>query len=154
MVRAGAKCSSCPSTAACWGVGIIATDSDWAFTVTNVLIHGVPYMAFIWVQGRRDAPRHDPDAWPHRLFVRPYGWLAFLGLLVSFAYVEEWGWDRLIWHGQTHLFAGPPVHLGAAIVVVLPLLAVPQATHYVLDGFIWRRSFRSGSVIASPRTPT
>ena len=30
--------------------------------------------------------------------------------------------------------------LSAAIaLLVVPLLAVPQLTHYVLDGFLWRR---------------
>jgi hypothetical protein len=30
-------------------------------------------------------------------------------------------------------------HLGALKLGLAPLLAVPQITHYVLDGFIWRR---------------
>ena len=30
-------------TAATWYVGIVALDSDFAFTVTNVITHGVPY---------------------------------------------------------------------------------------------------------------
>jgi hypothetical protein len=25
---------------------------------------------------------------------------------------------------------------------LVPLLALPQSTHYVLDGFIWRRSYQ------------
>jgi hypothetical protein len=34
------------TTAVCWYVGIVAFNSDYAFTVTNVIIHGVPYFAF------------------------------------------------------------------------------------------------------------
>ena len=37
------------TTAACWYVGIVALDSDYAFTVTNVLIHGIPYFALVYV---------------------------------------------------------------------------------------------------------
>jgi hypothetical protein len=41
------------STAAAWSVGIVMYDSDFAFTVTNVLAHGVPYYALVWLYGRR-----------------------------------------------------------------------------------------------------
>ena len=132
------------TTAACWGVGIIATNSDWAFTVTNVLIHGVPYMAIVWAYGQRDAHRFAPRSWQRRMFGASRGAVAFMGLLAALAYAEEWGWDRLIWHSDTGLFPGPAVELGPMLVLVLPLLAVPQLTHYILDGFIWRRSFRVG----------
>ena len=46
------------TTAACWGIGIVTTNSDWAFTVTNIFIHGVPYVAFVWANsGVRQARR-------------------------------------------------------------------------------------------------
>ena len=56
--RAGAvgqapACSS--TTAATWYVGIVATNSDLAFTVTNVLIHGVPYAVLVFSYGRHVA---------------------------------------------------------------------------------------------------
>ena len=34
---------------------------------------------------------------------------------------------------------GTPWNVGAWNVVIVPLLAVPQFTHYVLDGFVWKR---------------
>ena len=36
------------TTALCWYTGIVALNSDFAFTVTNVLIHGVPYIVLIY----------------------------------------------------------------------------------------------------------
>ena len=36
------------TTALCWGLGIVVFNSDYAFTVTNVIIHGVPYMALVY----------------------------------------------------------------------------------------------------------
>ena len=36
------------TTAFCWYVGIITFNSDYAFTVTNVIIHGVPYMVLVY----------------------------------------------------------------------------------------------------------
>ena len=133
------------TTAACWGVGIIATDTDWAFTMTNVLIHGIPYMAIVWALGHRDAARFETGSWRRSMFGSRWGPIAFLGSLAAVAYVEEWGWDRFVWHGTDGLFWGPAFDPGAALFLVLPLLAVPQVTHYVLDGFIWRSSFRTGA---------
>ena len=40
------------TTAVCWYVGIVFFNSDYAFTVTNVIIHGVPYFALIYVYAR------------------------------------------------------------------------------------------------------
>src|SRR5215208_516829 len=45
------------TTAVCWYAGIVAYDSDYAFTVTNVVIHGVPYAALVWWYARARAPR-------------------------------------------------------------------------------------------------
>src|SRR5262249_48444720 len=36
------------TTALCWYVGIITFNSDYAFTVTNVVIHGVPYFVLVF----------------------------------------------------------------------------------------------------------
>ena len=64
---------------------------------------------------------------------------AFLGLLVALAFAEELLWDRLVWHERGWLF-GNGAALGENLLAwVVPLLAVPQLTHYVLDGFLWRR---------------
>jgi len=42
------KCLVIVTTWACWYAGIVALDSDYAFPVTNVLVHGVPYLAPTW----------------------------------------------------------------------------------------------------------
>ena len=58
-------------------------------------------------------------------------------LLVAFA--EEWGWDRLVWHDHAALFPGPTLDPGALVLaLIVPLLALPQATHYVWDAFLWK----------------
>ncbi len=112
-------------TAVCWGVGIVATDSDWAFTVTNVLLHGVPYFGLVFITARP----------------RPVGGVAgFLGVLLGLAVIEEIGWHRLVGGDGAGLFFGAALELpDAAVAVAAAALAVPQVTHYVLDGFIWRR---------------
>ena len=123
------------TTAACWYVGIVATDSDYVFTVTNVLIHGVPYFALLWRYGaRRFSGERGPVA---RIFA--WGWPAFYLSMVAVALAEEGLWDKLVWHDHPQYFGAGGVALGAvALGLVVPLLAVPQGVHYLLDGFIWR----------------
>jgi hypothetical protein len=127
------------TTAACWYVGIVATNADYAFTVTNVFIHGVPYLALVYLYARaasrEAASRGGATA---RLISGRRGLGVFLATLWAIAYVEELIWDRAIWHEHGWLFGGG-IDVGGAALVLVPLLAVPQLTHYVLDGFLWRR---------------
>ncbi|MGK4008691.1 hypothetical protein WMF31_39150 [Sorangium sp. So ce1036] len=126
------------TTAATWYVGIVATDSDLQFTVTNVIAHGVPYMALLFMYARERA-REAPGSLLARLLSG--GLLGFLGLALALAFAEEMIWDRLVWHDRPELFggAGEPLLGPRALSLLVPLLAVPQATHYVLDAVIWRR---------------
>jgi hypothetical protein len=58
---------------------------------------------------------------------------------VLIATAEEALWDLLVWHERAPLFGDAGLTLSRGLLtVVVPLLAVPQATHYALDGFIWR----------------
>jgi hypothetical protein len=127
------------TTAACWYVGIVATNADYAFTVTNVFIHGVPYLALVYLYARaasREPASHGGAT--AQLLDRRRGLVVFLATLWAVAYMEELLWDRTIWHDRSWLF-GDGVDIGGAAVIVAPLLAVPQLTHYLLDGFLWRR---------------
>lgn len=54
------------------------------------------------------------------------------------AYFEELIWDKAIWKERSWLF-GSSTDIGGWDLCLVPLLAVPQLTNYVLDGFIWRR---------------
>jgi hypothetical protein len=128
------------TTALTWYVGIVATDTDFQFTVTNVLVHGLPYMALLWAYTReraREAPKSSIVA-----RVASGGVLAFAATVLVIAFAEEMLWDRMVWHDRPSLFGGMregPLLGPAARAFVVPLLAVPQATHYVLDALLWRR---------------
>jgi hypothetical protein len=62
--------------------------------------------------------------------------------LVVLAYLEEGFWDGLIWREHQLFFWPfsflPSVNDSVILALLVPLLALPQSTHYVLDGFIWR----------------
>ncbi len=125
------------TTAAVWYVGIVATNSDFSFTVTNVIVHGVPYFGLLWAYAR-ERRRDVPESLGSRIAAAGVG--AFLGLLLVLAFLEEMAWDRLVWHERAWLFGSSSIELSPALLLfVVPLLALPQATHYVLDGMLWRR---------------
>lgn len=170
------------TTAICWHLGIVTFDSDYAFTVTNVIIHGVPYLVLIaWyreqarrVRGQegagqqqsgtgeppssRDANRgrgtviaadqlltRHPVAGPGHVSARRARggnvwtrWGVGLAVVWGLAFAEELLWDCGVWHERPWLF-GASWSLDEWQPWLVPLLAVPQVTHYVLDGFIWRR---------------
>lgn len=125
------------TTAVCWYVGIVALDSDYAFTVTNVIIHGVPYFALVYFYARsrrENAPRFYQAL--------SGNWIVFLATLWALAYVEEIFWHRGVWHERNWMF-GANFDTENWKTYLVPLLAVPQLTHYVLDGFVWRRKYNS-----------
>lgn len=126
------------TSAICWTLGIVATNSDYAFTVTNVFIHGIPYAALVFLYARRAALRPESA---HGLAARitRRGLLPFLATLWAVAYLEELLWDRGVWHDHIAIFGGS-FGVDSLAPLLVPLLAVPQLTHYFLDGFLWRRA--------------
>jgi hypothetical protein len=122
------------TTTVCWYVGIVALNSDYAFTVTNVIIHGVPYFALIYFYAK--SRRASASRFYRTL---SSNWLVFLATLWALAYAEELLWHRGVWHERNWLFGANFDAAENWKMYFVPLLAVPQLTHYVLDGFIWRR---------------
>lgn len=121
------------TTAICWYTGIVLFNSDYAFTVTNVIIHGVPYFALIYLYAKA---RRESTGRIYSMLSQ--NWIIFLATLWALAYIEELLWNRGVWHDRNWLFGGNWDWQNVKAYIV-PLLAVPQLTHYILDGFIWRR---------------
>jgi len=128
------------TTAATWYVGIVATNTDFQFTVANVIVHGVPYMALLFAYAR-ERSREAPGVLSSRIVT--FGLTAFLGVALALAFAEEVLWDRLVWHDRPFWFGGgerdAPLLGPLARALIVPLLALPQATHYALDAVLWRR---------------
>jgi len=145
-------------TASSWWIGIVMLNSDMAFTMTNVLSHGIPYMALVWLYhrtaqgsagvspspGSAGAPPASRSRAPllkmqTRVLSNVFLFVVFLAVL---AYLEEGFWDGLIWREHLQFFMPfsilPTINDSAILAILVPLLALPQSTHYVLDGFIWR----------------
>ncbi len=122
------------TTAICWYLGIVFYNSDYAFTVTNVIIHGVPYFAIVYFYAKT---RRETATIFYRALSK--NWIVFFATLWLLAYTEELFWHRGVWHERLWMFGGEWVWSKDLKTFLVPLLALPQLTHYVLDGFIWRR---------------
>jgi hypothetical protein len=127
------------ATAAAWGTGIVLFNGDLTFTLINIVSHGVPYMALIWIyQYRKRANQAHAENRLLRFFEIKYVPLYVLALF-AIAYIEEGVWDRFVWQENASIFGPFPMAVSAtAMMVLVPLLTMPQITHYVLDAFIWR----------------
>jgi hypothetical protein len=127
-----------------WYFGIVYFNGDMAFTTLNVVSHGIPYMALIWIVERRQFNKQiaGENSIRRLTFNTSIGILIFVGLLILLAYLEEGLWDGFVWRehpGFFSLFKNLPlIKDNVALVLLVPLLALPQSTHYVLDGFIWK----------------
>ncbi len=127
------------ATAAAWGTGIIIFNGDLTFTLINIISHGIPYMALIWIyQYRKRANKVHVGNLFLGFFQLKYVPLYVLAL-VAFAYGEECIWDWFVWREHANIFGAVYIPASAtALVILVPLLTMPQVTHYVLDAYIWR----------------
>jgi hypothetical protein len=128
-------------TALSWYVGIVVYNADIVFTALNVIAHGIPYMALIWVAERPKARENQIGMF--KMFFSTYGVFLFVGFLVLLAFIEEGIWDAFVWREHQSIFGAFYFFKQASgsklLIFIIPLLSLPQIVHYVLDGFIWKR---------------
>lgn len=123
------------ATGVSWFSAIRLADGDLAFTMVNVIAHGVPYYALVHAVGRARWRSGEGPATP--AWFAPAAVAAFVGVPLAAALIEEGLWDGLVWHDHEAVFGAwaPPAGLAW---IAAPALVVPQAAHYVLDGVLWR----------------
>lgn len=125
-----------------WYFGIVYFNGDLSFTLLNVVSHGVPYMALVWAYGKKHYSHPGAGSSFLKLIFSRYGWMLFLFFLFLFAFVEEGLWDWGVWQEHAGIFGwrkmSGPILSDRALAIIVPLLALPQITHYILDGFIWK----------------
>ena len=108
--------------------------------MTNVLAHGIPYIALVWIYQQRKFPA--PLRRLKERLLQPRSLFVYIFLLMIFAYLEEALWDAFVWREHKQVFglfqSLLPQVQGSLLNFLVPLLTVPQLTHYILDGFIWK----------------
>ncbi len=120
-------------TALSWYFGIVYFNDDLIFTMLNVVSHGIPYMALVYLKEINAKP--EPQLGGLQFLKAFRGVFIYIGILLLIAFSEEYLWEILVWNEQ-YSPASPGLRKYAFLLV--PLLTVPQFTHYILDGFIWK----------------
>ena len=128
------------TTAGNWYLGIVYFNSDVVFTITNVVAHGLPYIALIIFYTDRKRAIKIASRPLKQVFK-----IAFTIVLVALllAFFEEFLWDRLIYQEEGGVFQiiinTPFPEISTPVKsFAIAALSIPQATHYILDGFIWK----------------
>ncbi|WP_316798040.1 hypothetical protein [Pedobacter frigidisoli] len=125
-----------------WYFGIVYFNGDMAFTTLNVISHGIPYMALIWFFEKKKNHNLSLKSKICSLCFDKFGIVYFVMILLVFAYLEEGLWDGMVWREHQSVFKPfvflPYLNSNNALMLIVPLLSLPQSTHYVLDGFIWK----------------
>lgn len=117
-----------------WYFGIVYFNNDLLFTFLNVVSHGIPYIALIYI---REIKQKDQRQLNWMQVFKPFsGIFLFVGIILGLALLEEFLWETLIWNEHFSLDLAVSENL---LQFLIPLLVVPQLTHYLLDGFIWRK---------------
>ncbi|MGL6128345.1 hypothetical protein [Chryseobacterium artocarpi] len=117
-----------------WYFGIVYFNNDLLFTFLNVVSHGIPYIALVYIREIEQKGNHQLN-WM-KIFKSFSGIFLFVGIILCFALLEEFLWETLVWNEHFSLDLTVSEHL---LQFLVPFLVVPQLTHYLLDGFIWRK---------------
>ncbi len=132
------------TTAVNWYLGIVYFNSDIVFSLTNVVAHGVPYIAltFYYVTQKNKLTETSATNFPVLIF-------KMSSVILILALVEEYLWDLFVNHEKAAFFESllpyPFIdsEFGALEAVMIALLSVPQVTHYIIDGYIWKSNAKN-----------
>lgn len=130
------------TTAGNWYLGIVYFNSDFAFSLTNVVAHGIPYLVLLFFYVERKKMIKKPNI-PVLKVATHISFMLLIILLLAFS--EEYFWDMFLFRDNAQFFESIINYPFDSIIspyaqaLVFALLSLPQVTHYVLDGFIWKK---------------
>jgi len=120
-------------TALSWYFGIVYFNDDLIFTLLNVVSHGIPYMALVYFREIENKPNQSSGVFS---YLKSYNAIfIYILILIGIAFTEEFLWEVLVWKEN---FSVASIDFSSWQFLIVPLLSVPQFTHYLLDGFIWK----------------
>ena len=132
-----------------WFNGIVWHNSLLIFAFGNILLHGLNYLGIVYLSTKQKTEKGEYESANWIKKVIGWGFGSFYLVLFLFALIEEYLWDQLfrleqgeLWGSSLHNFANNLPDFWYAIII--GILIVPQLTHYFLDGYVWRREFKSG----------
>lgn len=126
-------------TAINWWLGLVYFDSDFVFTLTNVVAHGIPYFGLIGLYQSRRLTQQRGSRFPAVKLS-----LILMLPVLALAFFEEYGWDVFLYEEHRAFFGLFLPYLEETLTsdigraLAIAVLSLPQTVHYVLDGFIWK----------------
>ena len=129
------------TTAGNWYIGIVYFNSDLVFTITNVVAHGLPYLGLVIIYQRKKSVWSKGKRLTQSAVV-------ILLVVMLLAFSEEYLWDLLVYRDNEQFFSNLlPYKIGLPSpqiqVIATALLSLPQLTHYIIDGFIWKNNAKN-----------
>lgn len=121
-----------------WFWGIVFLESDIVFTITNVVGHGIPYLLLIgFYKSEKSRIKRKTFSF--------YKWISIIfSIVLIFALIEEYFWDRLLNHEKGDFFDSFTPYFEffsenhSVEALLLAILVLPQLWHYFIDGIIWK----------------
>ncbi len=131
------------STGIAWYVSIVVTNNDFVFSLLNVLGHGIPYFALVWIS-EKTKPEKPATKFLTYIYSKR-GWILFYLIVLAMAYFEEALWDIFVWRENEHVFGMfyflKQIDSDTILAFFIPLLIMPQVVHYILDAYIWKKKY-------------
>ena len=135
------------TTAVNWWFAIVYFNSDLIFSISNVVAHGIPYIALIYYYNLKKKEYKTQVA-------AGLGWklkwaLILVATILFAAITEEYFWDMFIYDENRQIFESiAPYNWNQltdkwAVIFAMAILALPQLVHYVIDGFIWKMNSKN-----------
>ena len=106
----------------------------------------MPYIALVFFYVQRKSGIKGDSSGPQSRFQIAANVAFMLSVILFLAFGEEYLWDLFLYQERGALFESLfsyPIHVlrsPGAQALALAVLSVPQVTHYVLDGFIWKNN--------------
>jgi len=135
------------TTAINWWFGIVYFNSDVIFSISNVVAHGIPYIALIYYYKIKKDEVIQQQA--SRISKKAKWIFALLVTIILAALIEEYFWDMFIYreHGSffesIHPYNWEQLANKWWVIFAIAILALPQQVHYVIDGFIWKMNSKN-----------
>jgi len=123
-------------------VSIVISNNDFVFSLVNVIGHGIPYLALVYLSEKKEL--NEKSSPVLKLVLAKWGWILFYAIVFAFAYFEETLWDVFI-NRENNVPFGWLYNTVQVIddhqlkTLFIPVLIMPQIVHYILDGYIWRK---------------
>ncbi len=136
-------------TAFIWFNGIVWHNSLLVFGLGNIMLHGLNYHGIVYLSTRNKLSQKMYPTWNWMKNLFSKGFLPMISILLILAYVEEFFWNELVWKEHVWLYGNFLYEFAERLptfvfALMVGILTMPQFTHYILDGFVWKKDSDTG----------